>query len=355
MTRRFRVLSTSMVLVCLLTACSIPISVNLLAAFPDATSGSFDLPLPDGRIDLLPRITKPADSIDLPQSTPVPVTGISFPELSISVPIDLGDEEVPTLVAATLSYAVDVAATGPLSGTVRVQPYLAPGSAAQASSAAYALGEAQRINLASDLQSLEASVILNEAQLKAISDKSLQLALGVAGESINLNPGQAGVRYAFKTLELDIERVRSEVTEYFPDEDGDALDFSDQEVPGPGRVKTLGIAYRVLIESGASLGGDLTGQVYIAPPLEPGQTDADAPLFSEAHLFGKAQSLNLDNARIVLADSAALTGAQEEVIRSKRLRIGVLVKGEAEVSLGKAAQLNYTFSKLELAGGYSLF
>lgn len=342
-------------LIWLLPACSIPVGVNLLEAFPGAASGGIALPVPDGTLNLLPRLSKPSDSITLPLSTPVPVRGLSFPEIAVGVPLDLGEEEVPTLMVARLSYAVEVASEGPLSGTVKVQPYLAP-SGTQAASSAYALGDVKTVALGPTAQTLAASILLNEAQLNAISEKSLQLALGVLGERVNLEPGpQAGVSYAFKELTLEVERVRSEVTEYFPDADGDALDFSDQEVPGPGRVKTLGIDYRVVISTDAELGGNLQAQVYIAPPLEPGQSDADAPLFSDAYLFGKEQSLNLDQSQIVLEDSAALKGVQQEVIRSKKLRIGVLVKGEVDVSLGEPAELSYRFSKLELAGGYSLF
>ena len=336
------------------TACSVPVSVNLLEVFPDAATGTVGLSTPEAKTDLLAEIAQPAGTIGVPLSSPIPISGLSFPELVVSLPLTLAEDDITAeVLGATLRYEVDLAAVGPLSGTLVVQPYLAPGGAANPASSAYALGSSQRVFLDASGTTFQGEVELNAAQLAALNARALQLGLGLAGENIVLGAGgQPGISYVVRDLVFEVTRVASEVDMTVPDTDGERLDFSDQSVD---RVGNLGIAYRVVLTPPANVRGTLQAQVYIAPPLAPGQTDATHPLYSDEYAFGNQQTVTLDGREVVLEDRAALGSVEDEILAARQLRVGVRVTGQAEVPLGEELELSYTFTRLVLSGGYALF
>ena len=333
-----------------LGACSFPVSLNLLDVFPDAAEGRFTFTTPSGRVDLLPSLSAPQDTVSLP-GVPVAVENISFPEIVTVLPVETDAPEA-ALTAAEVSYAVELEAVGELSGTVTVQPYLAPQVVSNVASNAYALGEAQTLSLP-DAQTLKATISLNAEQLRGVNEGALQFAFGVAGRDVSVGRGEVGVRYAVSQLEVEATEVRVDVNEFLPQEAGEKLDFSDQDVPP--RAEAYGIDYRVMLSPDASVTGELTAQLYLAPPLAEGEDDADDPLFSKRYAFGEAQTLALGQEQVTLEDSAAFNEAQEQILETERLRVGVRLTGTATVPLGSEVGLDYAFTRLELSGGYRIF
>ena len=333
-----------------LGACSFPVSLNLLEVFPDEAEGRFTLMTPSGRVDLLPNLDTPQDTVSLP-GVPVAVGGISFPEIVTVLPVEVDAPEA-ALTAAEVSYAVDLEAVGDLSGTVTVQPYLAPQGVSNVATDAYALGEAQTLTLP-DAQTLQATLSLNEEQLRGVNEGAVQFAFGVAGRNVSVGRGEVGVRYQVTQLEVNATEVRVDVNELLPEDTGEKLDFSGQDIPP--RAEAYGIDYRVMLTPDAGVAGELTAQLYLAPPLAEGQDDTDDPLFDERYAFGKAQTLALGQGEVTLEDSAALNEVQQDILETEQLRVGVRLTGTATVPLGSEVGLDYAFTRLELSGGYRIF
>ena len=333
-----------------LGACSFPVSLNLLDVFPDAAEGRFTFTTPSGRVNLLPNLSAPQDTVSLP-NVPISVGGISFPEIVTALPVEIDVPEA-ALTAAEVSYAVELEAVGELSGTFTLQPYLAPQGVNNVASSAYALGEAQSLTLP-NAQTLQATLSLNAEQLRGVNEGALQFAFGVAGRNVSVGQGEVGVRYAVTQLEVEATEVRVDVNEFLPQEAGEKLDFSDQDVPP--RAEAYGIDYRLTLTPDASVTGELTAQLYLAPPLAEGQDDADDPLFSERYAFGEAQTLALGQDQVTLEDAAAFNEAQEQILETEQLRVGVRLTGTATVPLGSEVGLDYAFTRLELSGGYRIF
>ena len=333
-----------------LGACSFPVSLNLLDVFPDASEGRFTLTTPSGRVDLLPSLSESQGTVSLP-GIPVSVGGISFPEIVTVLPVEVDAPEA-TLTAAEVSYAVALAAVGDLSGAFTLQPYLAPQGVRNVASDAYALGEAQTLTLP-DGQTVQATLSLNEEQVRGVNEGALQFALGVAGREVRVGRGEVGVRYEVTQLEVNATEVRVDVNELLPEETGEKLDFSNQDVPP--RAEAYGIDYRVILTPDAGVTGELTAQLYLAPPLSEGRGASDDPLFSERYAFGKTQTLPLGQGEVTLEDSAAFNEEQESILDTEQLRVGVRLTGTATVPLGSEVGVGYAFTRLELSGGYRIF
>ena len=336
-----------------LAACSfapLRFNVNLLEVLPQ-TAGSFTLETPDTNVNLLPllgsaitgnfREVSPIGGVTLPVS-------LTFPNAS-GVLLDFSNETLPaTLEGATLSYAIELQSRN-LTGTLQVQPYLAPtepiedGDAVQP---AYALGPAQTFTLGEGAV-LEADVPLNEAQLGAVNAKKVRLALKLSGNLGVVTAGEVSLSYAFQTLMLDVESVSAGLDELLPDADGERFDFGDQEVPGPGGVVGLSLIYDVTLSHDTDASGTLTARIYIAPP-------GDEPLWSPQFAFGEPQTLDLSQGEVTLTGRAALTGVQEEILETRMVRVGVRVTGEATLELAEPITIDYRFDTLDLRASYAL-
>ncbi len=333
-----------------LAACSfapLRFNVDLLEVLPQ-TSGSFALETPDTTVNLLPllgsaitgnyREVSPIGGVTLPVS-------LTFPSAS-GVLLDFSNETLPaTLEGATLSYAIALQSRN-LTGTLAVQPYLAPVDGGNAVQPAYALGPAQTFTLGEGAV-LEANVPLNEAQLEAVNEKKVRLALKLSGNLGVVTAGEVSLSYAFQTLTLDVESVSAGLDELLPDADGERFDFSDQEVPGPGDVVGLSLIYDVTLSHDAGASGTLTAQIYIAPP-------GDEPLGSPQFAFGEPQTLDLSQDEVTLTGRAALTGVQEEILETRMVRVGVRVTGEATLELTEPITIDYRFDTLDLRASYAL-
>ncbi len=337
-------------LAALLSACSFaPLRFNadLLEVLPQ-TSGTFTLQTPDTNVNLLPllgsattgnfRETSPIGGVTLPVS-------LTFPSAS-GVLLDFTDRTLPaTLEGATLRYTIALTSRN-LTGTLQVQPYLAPVGGGNADEEAYALGPAQTFALGTGAV-LEADIALNEAQLRAVNDKKVRLALKLSGDLGVASPGEVTLSYAFQTLSLDVESVSAGLDKLLPDADGESFDFSDQETPGPGRVVGLSLIYDVTLSHDTDASGTLTAQVYVAPP-------GDEPLWSPQFAFGEPQTLDLSQQEVTLAGRAALTGVQEEILDTRTVRVGVRVTGEATLELTEPITIDYRFNTLNLRASYAL-
>ena len=337
-------------LAALLSACSfapIRTNIDLLEVLPQ-TSGTFTLQTPDANVNLLPllgsavtggfRETSPVGGVRVPVS-------LVFPNAS-GVLLDFTDETLPaTLEGATLRYAIELQSRN-LTGALQVQPYLAPVDGGDASQDIYTLGPAQTVTLGEGAV-LEATVPLNEAQLEAVNDKQVRLALKLSGNPGVVTAGEVSLSYAFRTLSLDVKSVSAGLDELLPDADGERFDFSDQEVPGPGRVVGLSLIYDVLLSHDTEASGTLTAQVYVAPP-------GDEPLWSPQFAFGEPQTLDLSQGEVTLAGRAALTGVQEEILDTRTVRVGVRVTGEATLELTEPITIEYRFDTLDLRASYAL-
>ena len=352
-----------LVFVLSLAACSfapLPISINLLENGALAgTSGSFELLTPANEVDLTPYLGASARGTLGPFESPFAgfsvdvVQAAALLGLDIVIPdgdgfdIDFSDQALPAdLTEATLSYTLDLSTTGGVSGQIGLQPYLAPADSSSLISPAYALGGVQQVTLDGD-SGLESIVSLNAAQLRGINEGHLRLAIAVVEGTLSFSAaGQASVTYTLASLALNVDAVSARVSEKVPGPRGELLDFSDQDVPF-GRVVSLGFDYAVRLELDERVTGSARLQLYVAP--------ADAPnLFDPAYAFGVNHSLDLSQQAIVIADRAELRDAQQTILDDKRLRLGILVTGEADVVLGQPLQVSYEFTDLELFGGYSL-
>ena len=322
-------------------------NVNLLEVLPQP-SGAFTLETPDTNINLLPLLGSSATG-GFRETSPiggvtVPVEEV-FPD-ALGVLLDFSNETLPaTLEGATLRYAVALASSN-LTGTLQVQPYLAPVDGGDASQAIYALGPAQTLILGEGAV-LGADVPLNEAQLGAVNAKKVRLALKLSGNLGVVTAGEVSLSYTFRTLTLDVGSVSAGLDELLPDADGESFDFSDQEVPGPGRVVGLSLIYDVTLSHDTAASGALTAQIYIAPP-------GDEPLWSPQFAFGEPQTLDLSQGEVALTGRAALTGVQEEILDTRTVRVGVRVTGEATLELTEPITIDYQFNTLDLRASYAL-
>lgn len=360
----FNLLRTACVLTALglLSACSfapLPFDTNLLE--DQGVSGSFNFATPSGEVSLLPFIGASSTGAIGPFSSPVAATldVVSLADLlglSITIPpsqqgflLDFSEEPLPAnLTQATVSYELSVSGEGPVSAELGLQVYLAPVASDNLLQADYALGDVQRISIAEGDTSVGASVELSGVQLDAINAGEMRLAVAVVEGSISFSEaGQASLAYAFDALTLDVGSVSARIDEQVPSPEGDTLDFSDVDVPGPGRIVNLGVDYELVVALPAQLGGSAKVQVYIAPVDEPNP-------FQEQYAFGQNHDLDLNTSSLRITDRASLEGDQKRVLRDKTLRYGVQVTAAPDVELGQDIQIDYGFEKLELFGGYSL-
>jgi hypothetical protein len=338
----------------LLAACSFaPLSFNvdLLERFPNETSGSFTLTAPAARVDLTPYLGAFAQgSFDVP----VPLAGVSVPISGLVLPsatgqlLDFRDRTLPvSLKAATLSYDLNLLRSGGVTGTLEIQPYLAPARETDVARAGYALGEPQLYDLGEASANLRAEVPLNAAQLEAINAGQLRLALGISG-TVRLDAsGEASFGYSFQSLSLTVSSVAAQLDTFLPDADGEQLDFRDEEVPGPGRIIDLALEHAVLLTHGGDLEGTLSAQVYVAPV-------GDEPLWQEKFAFGEPEMIDLSQREVVLSGRANLNEAQKPLLGEQRLRIGVRVTGDAALVLEQVITVDYRFQKLLLEAKYAL-
>ena len=339
-----------LVVLAALSACSfapLGFSVNLLKRFPNETTGSFTFDAPSVTVDLLPQL---GDAATNGFSQDFPVGGVTLP-VSLVLPsaagqtLDFRDQTLPAeLTAATLSYRV-VLASRNLTGTLQVQPYLAPVGADDAAQEGYALGPAQPYTLGGAAAMLSADVELNEAQLAGINAKQLRLALGLSGSAGVVTAGEVSVTYTFQTLSLTVFGVTAQLDELLPSPDGTVLDFSDEDVSG--RIVDAALVYDLTLTSNAALDGNLTAQVYLAPPGEDS-------LWQAKYAFGEPEALELTQPEIPVTGRASLNDAQKPVLDQQVLRLGVRVVGTATVPLQGAIAVDYRFNNLTLEGGFAL-
>ena len=346
----------------LLSACSfapLPFDRNLLEN--QSLVGSFNFATPNGEVSLLPFIGERSTGAIGPFTSPIAatldiVTIANALGLSITIPpgqqgflLDFSEEPLPAdLTQATISYELSVSGEGPVSAQLGLQVYLAPVASDNLLQEKYVLGDVQRISITEGDTSVGAAVELSGVQLDAINAGQMRLAVAVVEGSISFSEaGQASLAYAFDALTLDVGSVSARVDEQVPAPEGGTLDFSDVDVPGPGRIVNLGVDYELLVALPSQLGGNAKVQVYIAPVDEPNP-------FQEQYTFGKNHDLDLNSSSLKIVDRASLEGDQKRVLRDKTLRYGVQVTAAPDVELGQTIQIDYGFEKLELFGGYSL-
>lgn len=321
-------------------------NVDLLSRFPDQKTGSFTFDAPAVTVDLLPRL---GDAVTGGTTLPSPIGGVTLP-VALVLPsaagqtLDFQKETLPAkLETATLSYNLALTSSN-LTGTLQVQPYLAPVGADDAAQAKYALGSAQTYTLGVD-GVLTADVELNEAQLAGINAKQLRLALRLSGNAGVVTAGQVAVSYTFQTLSLTVFGVTATLDELLPGSDGVLLDFSDEDISG--RIVDAALLYDLTLTSSAALAGDLTAQVYLAPP----GTDS---LWQPKYAFGEPEQLELAQAQIPVTGRADLNKDQKPVLETQILRVGVRVRGEATVPLQGSISTDYRFDNLTLEVAYAL-
>lgn len=321
-------------------------NVDLLSRFPDQKTGSFTFDAPAVTVDLLPQLGG-ARTGGFNQVSPV--GGITLP-VALVVPseagqtLDFRDQTLPAkLETATLSYSLTLTSSN-LTGTLQVQPYLAPVGADAAAQAKYALGTAQTYTLGAN-GVLEAAVELNAAQLEGINAKQLRLALGLSGTAGVVTAGPVSVNYTFQTLSLTVFGVTATLDELLPSAEGTLLDFSDEDING--RIVDAALVYDLTLTSSAALAGDLSAQVYLAPP----GTDS---LWQPKYAFGEPEQLELAQAEIPVTGRADLNKDQKPVLETQTLRIGVRVRGTATVPLQGAITIDYRFNSLTLEVAYAL-
>ncbi len=341
----------------LLAACSfapLPFTVNLLERFPAEAEGSFAFSTPSGRVDLLPYLgefgeggfTLPGLGLPLPGVT-VPVPRFVLPSAA-GYAVDFSDQALPArFEEVTIDYRLGLMHNGALDGQLELQVYLAPLGTDSTDQEAYALGEPLVYDLSEATTVLSASILLNPAQLQAINERRLRLALALQG-SVSFSVAQdITLTYRFEALELTVGGITATVDEVLPDAAGVTLDFSDEEVPGPGRIVGLGLDYGLTVSHGSVLGGSITAQVYVAPP------GADE-LWQEKYAFGAPKTIDLAQNDIGLAENASLRGEQLEILPLQRLRVGVRVTGTPALPLGEEVRLSYRFTRLLLRLHYAL-
>jgi len=338
----------------LLAACSFaPLSFNvdLLERFPNEASGRFTLAAPAAQVDLVPYLGASAQGSF---GVPIPLSGVDVPVSGLVVPsaegylLDFRDRALPvSLGAATLSYDLELLRRGGVTGALEIQPYLAPAEETSVAQARYALGAPQRYDLGAASARLRTEAPLNAAQLEAINDGRLRLALGVSGTVRLGASGEASFGYRFESLSLAVSSVSAPLDALLPDADGEVLDFRDEEVPGPGRLVGLALEYAVALSHGGELDGTLRAQVYVAPV-------GDESLWQEKFAFGELQTVDLSQREVVLSGRAELNGAQEPLLDDQRLRVGVRVTGDAALALGRDITVDYRFEELLLEAKYAL-
>lgn len=342
-----KILSLFLVLLALAACSFAPLrpTVDLLERLPGQTSGSFVLDTSAATLDLLPLLETTEG--DFRQNLPA---GSSSP-LSLTLPspagqfIDLRTEPLPvTLEGATLRYALALTSEN-LEGEVTVQPFLAPQGTDAVDSPAYALGEPQRVTLG-ETNTLQADVTLNEAQLEGVNDRRLRLALRISGEAGVATSGEVRLGYEFSELSLEISSLGAGADARLPDADGEVLDFSDTEVPGPGRLIGATLDYDITLSHDADASGTLLAEIYVAPP-------GDDSLWREEYLFDSV-SLDLLQKQANVAGRASLNEAQRPLLREQRLRIGVRVSGDAALEVGDTITVTYELNQLDLTVDYAL-
>ncbi len=242
-----------------------------------------------------------------------------------------------------MSYSLALTSSN-LSGVLQVQPYLAPLDADNAAQEGYALGPAQTYTLGAGAV-LTADVPLNEAQLNAVNAQQLSLALGLSGDAGVLTAGEVALSYTFQTLSLTVFGVTAELDELFPGPDGILLDFADENITG--RIVDASLVYDLTLTSSAELSGDLTAQVYLAPPGE-------ESLWQPKYAFGDPERLELSGSEIPVSGRAQLNDDQEPVLDTQTLRLGVRVRGTTTAPLQGVIDIAYRFNRLTLEVGYAL-
>ena len=321
-------------------------NVDLLKRFPNETTGSFTFDAPSVTVDLLPQL---GDAVTGGYALPSPVGGVTLP-VALVLPsaagqaLDFRDQTLPAkLETATLSYSLALTSSN-LTGTLQVQPYLASVGADDAAQAKYALGSPQTYILGAD-GVLTANVELNEAQLDGINAKQLRLALGLSGTLGVVAAGEVSVTYTFQSLALTVFGVTATLDELLPGSDGTLLDFSDEDISG--RIVDAALVYDLTLTSSAALDGNLTAQVYLAPP----GTDS---LYQAKYAFGEPEQLELAQPEIPVTGRADLNRDQRPVLDQQVLRLGVRVVGTATVPLQGAITVDYRFNSLTLEVAYAL-
>ena len=333
----------------LLGACSfapLRYTVNLLEQLPNQSTGSFTLDTSASTLDLLPLLSNaegefsqdlPTGSIDFPLSVTLPSAA--------GQPIDLSSEPLPvTLEDATVRYALDITSDN-LSGDLALQLYLAPAGSDAANSPAYALGDVQRLDLG-ETSTLQGEVSLNDAQLAGINDRSLRLALGVSGEAGVAEAGEVTLGYAFSELSVNVGEVGTATNTRLPDADGQALDFTSVDVPGPGRLIGAKLTYDIRLTHDADASGTLRAQVYVAPP-------GDDLLWRAQYLFDE-RSVAASQQQLGIAGQASLNDAQRPILSEQQLRIGVRIFGDAAAEVDEDITVTYELNQLDLRVSYAL-
>lgn len=337
----------------LLAACSfapLRFNIDLLERFPEQASGSFLVEVPggvaSGNVDLLPLLGSSVTG-GFSQSSPVggvtlPVS-LLFPD-AVGTTLDFRSETLPAdLDAATLNYRIEFSSQN-LSGTLQIQFYLAPVGTDNIENPEYALGPVQSLTLGGN-SVLEASIPLSGAQLTAINDQQVRLALALSGDLTVVAPGEVSLEYTFRELSLDVSGITAALNERLPDPDGYLFDFSDEEIPGS--IVDAELFYELTLSHDLTGTGTLTAQVYVAPP-------GGEELFAPAFAFGDPQEIDLSQQTITLSGQAELNSDQRPLLDAQSLRVGVRVTGTATAALQETIEVGYVFETLQLRVGYSV-
>jgi hypothetical protein len=347
--------SLALAALALFSACRfapLPYTVDLLQHFPEAAEGSFAFTTPTVKADLSPFLGEYREgSFTLP-GTGLP--GVTLPVPRFLLPptgafvIDFAEVELPgAFEEASVDYRLVFEHGGNLGGWLELQLYLAPVRPDAIDQEHYALGEAQVFDLTETSALFEDSMVLSEVQLAAIAEGRLRLALALSGEVSLDAAGETTLRYGFEALELNVRSLTAPLDELLPDAEGELLDFSAVEAPGPGGIVSLTLDYDLILTQDGPLEGSVIAQVYVAPPGEDS-------LWQDQYAFGPAKHLDLAESEIRIVESGSLGDGQLEVLNAQALRAGVRVTGEPTVRFGEEGVVRYRFNRLLLRLGYAL-
>lgn len=117
------------------------------------------------------------------------------------------------------------------------------------------------------------------------------------------------------------------------------LDFREVELPG--RFEDASVDYRLRLEHGGNVGGELRAQLFLAPVRADA---ADQP----GYALGGVQTFDLSEKEAIFENSLPLNAAQLQGIAEGRLRLALALEGELALIASGDTAFRYAFEALEL-------
>lgn len=115
------------------------------------------------------------------------------------------DASFPSLTSARFQYSLNLSwsGTASVSGLVTAQLYLAPAGTTNPAQSGYALGESIKLDLLAQGQAvLSGEASLDAAQLQAVNDRSVVVAVLLNGSRVSSSGGIINVDYKITQLTL---------------------------------------------------------------------------------------------------------------------------------------------------------